>query len=431
MLTENMPNVRNRLLIAFVVAWIAYGLTYFLRKPLGVIKTDLEHDLSFSKFQLGLFDTALLLPYALVQTFFGSLGDHYGARRTFGYGLIGSGFSMLTFGWWSDYSVFLLLLFLNGAFQSLCWAAANKGLGSWVTDIQRNSVFGLFGTCPFAGGILGTALAVYIQGHDGWRMVHFQPSIYCIVAGCFVLLFFREPSELQMAVPGKESVSKPSENRARMSIMEVCRLPMVKDIAASVFCLKVVRYAIYLWLPLYLKQELQYSKSDAGLFSTMFDIGGVAGSATIGYVLKRFFNNESCLGASVETLFSAGTLLIFLAFAQSGVTINSILMILTGALNCGADIILCSSVPIEIGEMDGRNAGSAVIGFVNGVGSIGTFLEGPVIGWIVAKYGWSAMFTCMIALSVVGAFTAFRAARYQRLSKLAASSSTSIEQLIP
>lgn len=31
---------------------------------------------------------------------------------------------------------------------------------------------------------------------------------------------------------------------------------MVKEIAASVFCLKVVRYAIYLWLPLYLKQEV-------------------------------------------------------------------------------------------------------------------------------------------------------------------------------
>lgn len=30
-------------------------------------------------------------------------------------------------------------------------------------------------------------------------------------------------------------------------------------------------------------------------------------------------------------------------------------------------VILGSSVPIEIGEMDGRNAGSAVIGFVNGM----------------------------------------------------------------
>ncbi len=44
--------------------------------------------------------------------------------------------------------------------KSLCWAAANKGLGAWITDRQRNFVFGLFGTCPFAGGILGTALAV-------------------------------------------------------------------------------------------------------------------------------------------------------------------------------------------------------------------------------------------------------------------------------
>ncbi|CAF0748459.1 unnamed protein product [Adineta steineri] len=360
-----MNTIQNRLLISFITAWIAYALTYFLRKPLGIIKTDLENDLKFSKYQLGLFDTALLLPYALVQTFFGSLGDRYGARRTFGYGLIGSGISMITFGWWSDYRILFVLLFLNGACQSLCWAAANKGLGAWVTDIQRNFVFGLFGTCPFAGGILGTALAVYIQGKDGWRLVHFQPSIFCIIAGILVLFLFREPSELRMSVTGKESPVKATDNRPRMTIMEVYRLPMVKEIAASVFCLKVVRYAIYLWLPLYLKQELNYSKSDAGLFSTMFDIGGVAGSATIGFILNRFFNNEGCLGAGVETLFSAGTLLLFLVFAQSGITINSILMIVTGLLNCGADIILCSSVPIEIGEMNGRNAGSAVIGFVN------------------------------------------------------------------
>jgi len=34
---------------------------------------------------------------------------------------------------------------------------------------------------------------------------------------------------------------------------------MVMEIAASVFCLKVVRYAIYLWLPLYLKQEVRFN----------------------------------------------------------------------------------------------------------------------------------------------------------------------------
>ncbi|CAF0803345.1 unnamed protein product, partial [Didymodactylos carnosus] len=357
-------SVKQRLVSSFVVAWLSYALTYFLRKPLGVIKSDLEHDLSFSKFQLGLLDTALFLPYALIQTFFGSIGDKYGARRTFGYCLIGAGVSMLTFGWWSAYSTFLVLLFLNGAFQSLCWAAANKGLGSWVTDSQRNFVFGLFGTCPFVGGVLGTILATYIQGKDGWRLVHFRPALLCIAAGFSVLFMFREPSELRMIVPGKDIVNQSKEQR-RMSVLEVWKTPMVLEIAASVFCLKVVRYAIYMWLPMYLEESLHYSKRDAGLFSTMFDIGGVIGSATIGFILKRFFNNEGCLGAAVETLLSAGALFIFMLLSTWGITINSALMILAGALNCGADIILCSSVPTEIGEMDGRNAASAVIGFVN------------------------------------------------------------------
>lgn len=70
-----------------------------------------------------------------------------------------------------------------------------------------------------------------------------------------------------------ETQTKSSDLRTRMTITEVFHLPyvfiaterpsfldqtfsMVKEIAASVFCLKVVRYAIYLWLPLYLKQEV-------------------------------------------------------------------------------------------------------------------------------------------------------------------------------
>ncbi|CAF3344332.1 unnamed protein product [Rotaria socialis] len=69
---------------------------------------------------------------------------------------------------------------------------------------------------------------------------------------------------------------------------------------------------------------------------------------------------------------------------------------------------------------------------IAGLGSIGTFLEGPVIGWIVAQYGWSAMFTCMILLSIVGAIASFRAARYQRMIKLSStsSSSSSLNQII-
>lgn len=153
------------------------------------------------------------------------------------------------------------------------------------------------------------------------------------------------------------------------------------------------------------------------MFSTMFEIGGILGSGSIGYVLKRFFQDKSLLGSTVQTFLSAVGLILFLATANMGIVVNSVVMILIGFLNCGPDIILCGSFPTELGEMDGRNAASAVIGFVNGFGSIGTFIEGPVIGWISDNYGWSGMFYSMILLSFLGAVTCYRAHRIYEIKK--------------
>lgn len=77
----------------------------------------MENELGFTKSQLGMFDTALLLPYALVQIFFGAQGDQIGARRTFGCSLVLAGISMSTFGLWSSFNILAILLFLNGASQ--------------------------------------------------------------------------------------------------------------------------------------------------------------------------------------------------------------------------------------------------------------------------------------------------------------------------
>jgi OPA family glycerol-3-phosphate transporter-like MFS transporter 1/2 len=192
---------------------------------------------------------------------------------------------------------------------------------------------------------------------------------------------------------------------------------MVPEVAVAVFCLKTVRYAMYMWLPMFLLQHLGYSKTNAGMFSTMFEIGGILGSATTGYCLKRFFSNKSLLGSTVGTLLSAFALIFFIVTANMGILINSIVMIAVGFLNCGPDIILVSSVPTELGEMDGRNAASAVIGFVNGIGSIGSFIEGPIIGWISDVYGWSGMFYSMILLSFAGAVACYRAHRIYEIKK--------------
>lgn len=153
------------------------------------------------------------------------------------------------------------------------------------------------------------------------------------------------------------------------------------------------------------------------MFSTMFEVGGIIGSASIGFVLKRFFNDKALLGSTVETFLSAIGLIFFVLTSGSGLFINSLVMIVVGLLNCGPDIILCGSFPAELGEMDGRNAASAVIGFVNGFGSIGTFIEGPIIGFISDNFGWSGMFYSMIIISFIGSVACYRAHRIYEIKR--------------
>lgn len=370
--------------------------------------------MKLSKTQLGWLDTALLLPYAVIQILLGSVGDKIGPRKTFGISLILSGLSMISFGFWNNFYMFSILLFLNGAAQAQCWPNCVKILGEWFPDRVRNSVFGSFGTCAFGGGIMGTALAVFLQMKYGWREVYLLPSTLVIILGFTVLLQFKQPKELKIEVPGKESDIHPSGATEKLNYLQLMKIPMMLEVAMAVFCLKIVRYSMYMWLPMFLSNELKYSKNMAGLFSTTFEIGGVVGSFGIGFVMDRYFSQVPLIGTTLSAFLSGITLVLFNLTSHWGILFNNLFMLLAGAFNCGPDSILGAAIPSKIGAQDGRNAAAAAVGFVNGFGSLGTIIEGPIIGFVSTMYGWSGMFYLMIFLSLLGSFMVLKAAYIQK-----------------
>jgi sugar phosphate permease len=54
---------------------------------------------------------------------------------------------------------------------------------------------------------------------------------------------------------------------------------------------------------------------------------------------------------------------------------------------------------------------SQIAGFINGVASLGSVLEGLLIGIIADVYGWNSVFLCITAMCFVSFFILFRAAR--------------------
>ncbi|XP_066283811.1 uncharacterized protein [Branchiostoma lanceolatum] len=405
-----VSRLQRRQVATFILTWVAYASTYLVRKPLGVIKTDLASELGLTKTQLGWLDTSMLLPYATMQMILGPVADRYGARNTLAWCLLLSAASVVWFGTWIDVFVLMIMLFFNGVAQAQTWPSCVKALSAWYPDRQRNAIFGIWGTCTFAGGIMGTGLAVYLQRTYGWRSVFFYPALIVAAVGALVYIFLYTPWEVGLDIPGKdpELVSK-GGNTTSLKFWQLLGIKMLPELAATVFFVKIVRYCLLMWLPMYLYHELQYSKAQAGLLSTSFEVGGVLGSATLGVFIDKLFRGDSLQGTSTVIMFSTLSLILFLLTSSWGIPFNVMCMLLTGMFNCGPDAILTGSLPAQLGDKDGRNAHAAISGFINGFGSLGTVLQGPIIGAIAEWYGWEGTFYFMIIVSLIATFCICRA----------------------
>ncbi len=165
---------------------------------------------------------------------------------------------------------------------------------------------------------------------------------------------------------------------------------------------------------MYLVHYLQYSVAQAGLFSTIFDVGGSIGSPVLGLILDRKFKKNTLLGMWICVTLSSISMALFAMTARLGFVHNALFMLIAGATNGGADSLLAGSVSMKMGEANGMMSGAAVTGLINGIGTMGAVLEGPIVGFISDNYGWAAMLMLMIFLSAFASFTIFRAMIIQR-----------------
>lgn len=183
------------------------------------------------------------------------------------------------------------------------------------------------------------ALAEY-----GWRMVFLPSAVIAVALGVVVYCVLLSPDDKHIAVPGKESMmpSKIGEDvtSGRRGFCQLWRIPAVPEVSMTVLCLKVIRYCMLLWLPIFLVHYLQYSVAEAGMFSTIFDVGGSLGSPLLGYILDKKFKKNTFLGMWLFVSISSITMTLFAVTAKLGFFYNALFMLIAGATNGGADSLL-------------------------------------------------------------------------------------------
>jgi MFS transporter, OPA family, sugar phosphate sensor protein UhpC len=325
------------------VTWLAYASYYLGRKGFSAAKHSLKSEGVLDTSALGVIDTAYLAAYSLGQFTSGVLGDRVGARRLIGYGLLLSAGLCAAFGSLSSALLLALVFTLNGLVQASGWPGTTRAMAEWTTPENRGTVMGLWSTCYQVGPFLAGPFAGVLIARYGWRSAFHVPAVIMALVALLVLW---------LVVPGPRHA-------------DTARLSEQEDTAVA----------------------------------SAFEGGGLFGVIAMGALSDRLKVGRVALSA----LALLGLSLALFAGAKwvgPSTGLNVALLALIGAFLVAPDSILCGAAAQDAG---GRNAAAMATGFVNGVGSIGAFVEGLTVPLLAKRFGWQALFPCLVGMAVLGA----------------------------
>ncbi|KAK3010756.1 hypothetical protein RJ639_012870 [Escallonia herrerae] len=375
---------------------------------------------------LGELDVAFLFVYAMGMYFSGHLGDRLNLRIFLTVGMVGTGLftSLFGVGYWANVHVFyyyLIVQMLAGLFQSTGWPSVVAVVGNWFGKSKRGLIMGIWNAHTSVGNITGSLVAsVLLKYGWGWSMV--VPGVMIAFIGMVVFLFLpvspdsvganADEDELHSPKKAREEVAVPllrsrsDDNQSAVGFIEAWKIPGVAPFAICLFFAKLVAYTFLYWLPFYISHTAidgkYLSDEAAGNLSTLFDVGGVVGGILAGHMSDRL--DARAITAASFMYCAVPALFFYRNYGHLSMTVNVILMLITGMFVNGPYALITTAVSADLGTHSSLKGNSralaTVTAIIDGTGSIGAAI-GPLLTGYISATSWSAVFTMLMAAALV------------------------------
>ena len=414
----------------FSATWLSYAGYYFCRKPFYITKATLEDAYGWDPTKLGLLGGAYLAFYALGQFIAGWAGSRFGPRLVL---LVGMGVSVganFTFGITNSWGTFLAFMALNGLAQASGWSGNVGAMAPWFRRSERGTIMGFWATNFQVGSVVANFLAAFMLGLAGFKWSFFTGSI--VLVGVWVFFLFNQRNRPQdVGLPPLAEDDLESAERAGASESDPSRgvgwsrntkvnvfirgafyffVKFTRGVGwswdtkvnvfimgAFYFFVKFIRYSLWSWTPYLLKRNYGLETDEAGYLSTTFDVAGIAGVIILGVLSDRLFRGRRAL---ISTLFIAcmggGCVALYL-FASTSLVLFAVCLGVVGFFLFGPDAIMTSAGAIDVG---GRRGATLAAGIINGMGSVGSIAQEPVLGYLIGAGSIAGVFGALLASSM-------------------------------
>ncbi len=375
----------------FGLTWLSYASYYFTRKNYALAKVSLQQAYGLTTDQLGTIDSAYSAAYAVGQFFWGWAADRLGPRRVLGIGMIGTALCSVAFGLSTSFWALLVFWTLNGLLQATGWSPNVKAMTGWFADLDRGRVMGMWTTNYTVGSFVANPLGGVFMDNIGWQWAFFGPAMPVAFVGLMLLFFLPELDRARGGTHSKDGAAEdPGAALARRAARTlVLKSPFLWALGVAYFFLKLTRYFFWNWAPYYMETVLHYNKSDARWVPLAFEVGGVIGATTIGWISDKYLRGRRMPAAVVCTLLLGVVLWSYGGVAASGMGANIAILLLFGFLLFGPDAIVSATAAQDIG---GPASAAIAAGVINGLGSIGQIVSGKIAPKASAINDWSSVF---------------------------------------
>jgi len=425
-----MRSLRRKQLTIVTLLFGGYAALYFCRADLSVgtpliIDRLSRHGMSHAEaiVRLGTISSLGVLAYALGKLFLGGLGDYWGGRVSFLIGLGGATAFTLLFAAGGTISVFTIAWLGNRLTQSIAWAGLIKVSSKWFDYSSYGMIIGILSISYLIGDAAARqSMGLLIERGCDW------PTLFCFAAAVAGVLFIanlfflresRTESGHDAAKPNPLNLFAASEARPR-SIGAVL-LPLLRSRAFLLVCLlslgcTIIRETFNIWTPVYLRDYLGYSMSNAAGRSAVFPGVGAVSVLFSGWLSDRLGVNGRALLLFLGLAGTAGALLVLMSMRSStSGTLLPLLAIGTIAFCLlGPYSYLGGAFALDFG---GKQASAVSSGIIDGIGYLGAVAAGDTVARVSVAFGWQGVF---IALAAVSTLAALGAARLYFLSAGAA-----------
>jgi len=394
----------------FAITWLAYAAFYFTRKAFSVAKLGIAEDPGFmlDKAAMANLDAIYLAAYAVGQFTWGMLADRFGPRVVVLGGLLISAAAAVVMGSYATFPIFVTCMLIQGLAQSTGWAGLCKNIGSFFPAAQRGRVLGLWSSCYAFGGLVASPFAGWwaytLVGT--WHAAFFSSAV--VVALVAVLFFFlqrNKPEDVGLpAVEPEPQSMAPGANLCSVwaPLREILRNRTVLTLGLAYFLLKPARYAILLWGPVIVFEQMpSVGKVGAAIIPTAFELAGLLGPIMIGLASDKLFGARRMPACVISLVLLTVTLAAFMAAMHTGSVMLVVgLLFVMGLTLYGPDSMISGAAAIDFGT---AKAGATAAGFVNGCGSVGAVLGGLLPGYfdgvtVFIVFAGCALFSALVLL---------------------------------